>query len=358
LAVVAVVFGLTKTARAQCPDFAGITTEIVTYYGPFRTNAQDPRADPDNPAHRIQLKGWLYYDSTGPVKDAPVLIFNHGHEKTRPEQCSIPRYFVKKGYVVFSPLRRGHDASGFRSTGIHLDDYKSACMRSQKEAQADGGNMEHLFCSSTYCRQDVSCDANHKDNAVDLYYLRSQHIDVQQQINYIKSRAAIGTTGKLADPARIALIGHSYGGAMTIFANEHDYGQSVAIDVSGGELSWGNGNPEGEPNNPYWEIDLRDAMQNQQRPMYFMQPKNGRSLEPTLDLFGVAIARKYRSQAAIFPAVPWVLPEDCLTGQDCWDDDSGAPKPEYKQAHENFLGRSQIKIWGGSVLDFMKRYPR
>jgi hypothetical protein len=79
-------------------------------------------------------------------------------------------------------------------------------------------------------------------------------------------------------------MGHSYGGAAVIFSNEKDYGQNVVIDISGGELSWGEGNP-------YWEIDLREAMKNQQRPIYFLQPKNGRTLEPMEDLFGIAITK-------------------------------------------------------------------
>ena len=357
-------FSLNGTLQAQvslCSNMDGIASEIVTYYGPFSSNDQDPRANPRDRAHTVHFQGLLYYPAGGPVKGAPVIIFVHGHEQARPEICGLARFFVKKGFVVFGPLRRGYESSlGFKSTGIYQDDYVNLCDRTQFQALQEGGNTEHLYCSSVYCRQDVSCDDPHKRNAIDLYYLRQQHDDVGQSVNYIKSLPAIKSrTGKLADPSRIVILGHSYGGGATIFTNEHDYGQSVAIAVSAGELSWGDGSKENEPNNPYWEIDLSDAMRHQQQPIYLLQPKNGRSLDPMSVLFGIAITRKYRSQAAIFAPVPVVAEEDCTdVSMACWDPDTQKPKPEYKQAHELIMGSSQIEIWGPSAINFINRFPR
>jgi hypothetical protein len=132
---------------------------------------------------------------------------------------------------------------------------------------------------------------------------------------------------------------------VIIFTNKYDYGQNVAISVSGAELSWGS-------DEPYWELDLVNDMQNQTQPMYFLQPKNGRSLLPTRVLFGEAIANKYRSQAAIFPKAPC---QNLLANGSCDE----AASPEWRQAHSTFISESaQVELWGPSVIDFIKQYPR
>ena len=341
--VIAVTVTASATARADvssCSDMTGIAMERVTYQN-FFSNDTDPRAEPNDPQHQVKLRGWLYYDATDFVQDAPVLIYNHGHDEERREPCAIARYFVRKGFVVFAPLRRGHrgePGSLIKSTGIHTDVYVNKCMRSYETALADGGGYEYLFCGSVSCRQEISCSYSRRANAIELFYIRKQIEDVDAQIGYIKQHPAISRAdGKLADPTRITILGHSYGGSLMIFSNQHDFGQNVAVDISGAELSWSD-------SNPFWEFDLKDAMLSQKQPMYFLQPKNGRSLQPTKVLFRVAVNQEYRSQAAIFPAVP---------------PDEGNTDPDWKQAHGNFISRSdQVEIWGPSVIEFIKRYPR
>jgi hypothetical protein len=321
----------------------------VTYLGPFNSTATDSRADAADSNHTVRLRGWLYYKretDSDTVKNRPVLIYNHGHDEERNEPCAIVKYFTDKSYVVFAPLRRGHSADNIRSTGLHIDFYTSKCMRSYEQAYFS--DLPHLYCSSSYCRPDVPCGSTYKYNATETGYLREQRFDVRDQIAYIKGRNAIGpegTTGKLADPKRIAVLGHSYGGSLIIFTNKYDYGQSVAISVSGAELSWGS-------DEPYWELDLVTDMHNQQLPMYFLQPKNGRTLLPTKTLFGVAVSNEYRSQASIFPRAPC---QDFLANGDC--DETATP--EWRQAHSTFIGKTdQVELWGPSVIEFIKRYPR
>ena len=329
-----------SAAVSSCSDMLGIGMEKVTY-AEYDTSSTDPMANIGDASPNVRLRGWLYFDATDFVYDKPVLIYNHGHNDFRREPCAIARYFVRKGFVVFAPLRRGHDADGLKSTGIHNDVYANKCMRSQ--SQAAGTSTPHLYCSSTYCRSSVSCSDPDKKNAVELYYLSSQRLDIGYQILYIKNRDGIGRSdSKLADPDRIAILGHSWGGAAVIFANEQDFGQSVAIDVSGAEMSWG------QDFEAFWRPDLKQSMQNQSKPMYFLQPKNGRSLAPTKVLFGIAADREYRSQASIFPPAP-CDDDPCDTSVD----------PDWKQAHENFIGKnSQVEIWGPTVIDFINRYPR
>ena len=92
-------------------------------------------------------------------------------------------------------------------------------------------------------------------------------------------------------------------------------------------------------------------MYDQKRPIYFLQPKNGRTLAPMQTLFGIAIDKKYRSQASIFPPTDW----DPFK----IDDETGELEPESKQAHENFIGNTaEIQGWGKSVKEFIERYPK
>ena len=352
------------SANAQdSPCGNDIQTIHVTYFKQV-TNSLDPRTDPGSA--QVELNGSLHYkkDFGTVLKNRPVLIYLHGHDQSRSHPCEIIKYFVReKNWVVFTGLRRGYylddDGDGvpeLRSTGIYIDDYVNKCERSQ--ADAAGSDFPFLYCGSGFCRLGMSCSAAFHDSGVELQYLNDQRIDVKEQIAYIKSRAAIAfdrlTKSKLADPNRIVILGQSYGGALALFANTEDYGQSVAIDISGAELSWTN------DDEPYWAEDLRAAMLNQKWPMYFLQPKNGKSILPTKELFGIAVDQLYRSQAAIFPPAA------------CYDRDaSGAetfPNPKCadeskdltsKQVHSTFVSHAeQVARWAPSVVDFVNRYPR
>jgi hypothetical protein len=90
------------------------------------------RASQDDGSYYVRLRVWLYYDADkAEIKNTPVLIYNHGHDRVRGEVCAIAKYFVKHGYVVFAPLRRGHcgyEGSQIKSTGVYIDDYVAACI--------------------------------------------------------------------------------------------------------------------------------------------------------------------------------------------------------------------------------------
>ena len=333
-------FGAAASVRADvssCGDFAGIEMRRVTYYENSSPVPSDLRASFVNDRLIVRLRGWLYYPSGKKLKNKKVIIFNHGHADARPEPCGLARYFVREGYVFFAPLRRGHYASepdnppsgwqSITSTGIFTDDYANNCVLT--------GN-----CSCNTCSAPAPTTCNY--NRYEVNYIYRQVEDVREQTRFIRNHDAIDSdgsplTGKLADAAHIAILGHSYGGSLITFANAQLELQNVAISVSGAELSWGS-------DEPAWETELSCAMESQNRPIYFLQPKNGLTLAPMKKLFGIAVDKKYRSQAAIFPATAW---------------DQDAEDPEAKQAHENFIGDAvEIQRWGPTVKEFIGRYPR
>jgi pimeloyl-ACP methyl ester carboxylesterase len=306
-------------------DWSGIVYKQVIYES-ATTSPSDLRA---NSSGLVRLRGWLYY-KTGDVANAPVIVYNHGHNKGREEPCAIARFFVNHGFVVFAPLRRGHEANTpdprpgnwnkISSTGVHTDDFVQECR-------------------VTNCIDQVRCNfvpfCNEEHLEVD--YMKRQIPDVRDQIQFIKAQPAVGTSGKLVDPDRIVILGHSYGGSLIVMANAATggvNGHAVAVSVSGAELSWGD-------DDPFWEIYMRPAVADAQRPIYFLQPKNGRTLEPTRVLSAVAIDHLRRFQAAVFAKAPW---------------DPDKDDPEWRQAHGTFiLDLDQVRSWGPSVIDFLER---
>ncbi|HEV8366545.1 MAG TPA: alpha/beta fold hydrolase [Pyrinomonadaceae bacterium] len=331
-----VYFAAHISAAASCfPSTSTIVMEEVSYVPTTVTNNNDPRAS----YGIVHLTGWLYYriPSGGTVKNAPVLIYNHGHDAERSQPCEIARYFVNQGFVVFAPLRRGHFGDGLASTGIHTDEYVADCLSSGQ-------------CPPCNLLDPNTCIAN----AYAIDYLRQQYVDVRDAISYVRSHAPIGkgTKGKMADPTRIAIMGHSYGGALMVFTNAQlsNY-HNVAIDISGGELSWENSDE------PFWKSELKPAARDAKRPMYFLQPKNGVSLEPTKVLFSEEVDQRFRVQASIFPPAPWdsvCEPHRTI----CWDSDKDQLISEAQQAHSTFiLEKTQVEFWGPSVVDFINRYP-
>ena len=311
---------------------SGIVTEQVDYVPKTAGTKENLRASLVEGTYIVRLSGWLYHAAISAVKDAPVLIYNHGSNKVVGEPCAIAKYFVRNGFVVFVPLRRGHaartpepvpsDWKRIESSGVYTDDYAANCQKN---------------------RNCPSCDkASCPNGMLVVDYIRQQVADVADQIRYIKAHPAIGknATGKLADPRRIALAGHSYGGSLMVFANAELKAHNVAINISGAELSW--------DRNPNWKTVLSATMNRaQQRPIYFLQPANARTLAPSEVLYGIATARKYRAQAKVFPAAP-CFRDPCDTSEE----------PEFRQIHSTFVRRrDQVELWAPSVIEFINRYP-
>jgi hypothetical protein len=136
----------------------------------------------------------------------------------------------------------------------------------------------------------------------------------------------------LAGEGRIGIIGHSFGGALAVLSSEGTFAHNpkAIADVQGAELSWGDG--DGEP----WKGPLVGAVRRRHVPIYFLQPRNGASIAPTIVLsHEAAVSGNNEFQAALFlPVVPNTGPDD---------------------VHGKFIS-TRVPEWGDSVRDFFERY--
>lgn len=129
-----------------------------------------------------------------------------------------------------------------------------------------------------------------------MEYLRSYQIhDVDHAIKYLKSRRFSG--GKSV--VFVSLMGHSYGGALSVFFSAGDvtsHPEAIA-DISGAELSWGD-------DGGAWKGPLKEAVRKRKVPIYFLQPRNGKSIAPTIVLSQeAATSGDNQFQATLFPPV-------------------------------------------------------
>jgi len=293
-------------ARSGCKLPAGASMRVVEYFNGPPTLANDLKCD----GHKCSLKGWLYLPR-GVAAGSKAVVFLHGHAQDRHEACAITDEVLGKGWVVFAPVRRGHngldgDKKVFSNTGMYIDDWA--------KKQPSGATDANLF------------------EAYRVRYAILWKADVELALRHLAGMAFGG--GKLINPRHIGLIGHSYGGILSLLSADGSFKVNPAaiVDIAGAELSWGEGT------NP-WKSVLEAAVKSRRVPIYFLQPRNGKSTAPTAGLSYVAASHGNKEfQAAIFPAVQ---PASSVSAQD---------------VHEQFIGTKYVPKWAPSVRDFFDRY--
>src|SRR5438445_1856989 len=94
-----------------------ICCAAVLAFGITASAAQSPAPAPATErvsfkSHGLTLSGFLFKpDGPGPF---PAIVWNHGSEKNPgggPQFGTVAGIFVPHGYVVFAPVRRGHQMS-------------------------------------------------------------------------------------------------------------------------------------------------------------------------------------------------------------------------------------------------------
>jgi dienelactone hydrolase len=163
---------------------------------------------------RAVLKGFLYVPK-GVGKHA-VIVWNHDSSQARistgvpglsPDKadpahdtCRIARFFVDRGYIFFVPQRRGTGMS----TGVYVSDWIDSL------ASKEGTEVALAMVGPK---------------------LMEQTEDVNEAVKFIAR--SVG-----ADKNRIAVMGHSYGGMVSLFSAIKLKNIRAAVDSAGGGLSW------------------------------------------------------------------------------------------------------------------------
>jgi len=232
----------------------------------------------------LTLVGYLFKpDGPGPF---PAVIWNHGSERN-PGQGrqfdSVAALFVPYGYVVFAPVRRGHDDS----EGVYIVDQIA-------RTRAASGRPEA--------------------NRLTVRLLETEQLDDQLAgLAYVRRLRIVDTT-------RMVVAGCSFGGIQALLAAERGAGYKAALAISPAALSW-DGNPP-----------LRDrlvrAVSKIEMPVLLLQPPKDASLEPSRAL-GAEFTRLGKAYTGkIYPAEgPGDLQEHCfggVNGMHIWAEDARA----------------------------------
>ena len=209
-------------ARAQAP--APSPAPIVKQPIKFRSDG-------------LTLVGYLFKpEGTGPF---PAVLWNHGSERepARGRQFdAAAEVFQRAGYVLFAPVRRGHEGS----EGAYIVDETDRTRRASGLQAANRLVVRKLETEQL------------DDQLAGLAYLRSL---------------------PFVDTSRIAVAGCSYGGIQTLLGAERGAGYRAAISISPAALSW--------QNNPLLQQRLVEAVRKIEIPVMLLQPAKDASLEPS-----------------------------------------------------------------------------
>lgn len=285
----------------QSNEYAKVST--VTYFQKT-LDAPDARCDRGTAKKgkcTAKLKGRLYVPKEpGDAKHKyPVVVWNHGSGsqkdkdgKASPNDLCIAWRFVKEHFsrdksdrfVFFAPWRRGVA----ESTG----EYAAGSDLIEQYGEAIGeAVLGPLLDDSTK--------------------------DVQAAVDFVKTVPEV-------DAGEIAVMGHSYGGMVSLFSAVRVSGIKAAVDSSGGALSWNA--------NEHLQKYMIGMVPQVRVPTLLMQDNQECSM-PT------AVLAKYMppngSKAIIYP----------FSARDCGK----------KGAHSDFMHEEGIKLWFDDVMSFFAR---
>ena len=327
------------------PLLCGFSTRLcpihMDYYAPLvdTTNPPDDtlcqqpwsrptNATPPSPCH-IDLRGVLYlpHNRTVPssAKNQPLVIFVHGstNNNAAPSDSSVAgmaSFFTKQGFAFFALHRRGHgDSTGQNLDGVPLD--PRDCVNGDNTADCDKSKIDNL------CTQ--------------VFEVRQALIKMKSLRNAYRQL--------IIDPTRIALLGHSLGGIVTLCSNTQHLGLRTVIDIAGASENWRSYDATQDPpdDNQAPPISkLEQMVADHVTPPMFLQPMNDCSTRPT-EYFGKTVADENEPyEATIFPDVtvnttapygPAIT--DCST------------------AHPNFVFLGHwVNLWGPSVVTWIDRW--
>lgn len=238
----------------------------------------------------LTLRGLLWRpDGEGPF---PAVLYNHGSgpqsDLTRPAR--LGPLFARHGYVVLYLFRRGAGLSANQGT-----DSEELMNRALAETGQEGRNE------------------------LQLRLLDAELADVRAGITVLRARSEV-------DTSRIAVVGYSFGGQLTLLLAEHDANVRAWVVFGTAAGSW--------ENSPKLRKRLVTAVRRTTAPVFFIHASNDYSVAPGQAL-DAEMARAGRSHALkLYPAV------------------GSTPKEGHDFIHQ------RISAWESDVFAFLDRYVR
>ncbi len=248
--------------------------------------------DPDSPKHQeifyssgsLRIQAYLYK----PEGDGrfPAVIYNHG-TRDGAERASRPfphigRMLTRAGYAVLVPERRGY-------------------------GQSDG----NIWWQETG-----------NDQSRVILRLQAETDDVLAGTEYLRTLPYI-------DSNRLAIMGWSFGGVVTMLATTRSTAFMAAVDQAGGALTW--------DGNSYMRSALTAAAEKSKTPTLFMVARNDRTTASITTLADIFKTRNIPHQQIIYePFTPL---------------QAGKAAP----GHALFSAQG-ASLWEKDVLEFLGRY--
>lgn len=187
----------------------------------------------------------------------PAILFNHGRGGI-PHPEIIAPCFVKHGYVFLALARRGEWLSADQGEYIdNLIDHEreSKGIDAAKKLQVNLMETDHL-----------------NDSLAGLAYLK--------KLPYVEAN-------------RIAVVGHSFGGSLTLLLAERDHTIRAAVNFGGGAATW--------DDSSYLRERLISAVKHLNTPVFFLFAENDFSTNPGKVLSAEMARLKKPQQLKIYP---------------------------------------------------------
>lgn len=189
----------------------------------------------------------------------PAVIFNHGSERSHDTHFAlIGPMFAREGFVFFAPYRRGQGLSADQGTWV-------------------------LDTLSRVAREQGMIERGKK--AVEL--LKTEQLD-----DLLAALARLQGM-PFVDRGRIAVVGNSFGGVLTMVMAERGGGIRAAVNMAGAALNW-----KRSPEFKQWMFDMA---RNAQVPVFFIQAENDQDTGPSRELSAEMTRLGKPNRMRIFP---------------------------------------------------------